>query len=290
MTTCNALFTLVAETSIHVGASESEGVVDQPIQREKHTGWPCIYGSGMKGALRALAEAQSLADTATLFGPGPKDSNASDFAGSLLVSDARLLLLPVRSLTGHYRWVCCPALLKRLGQDLQRLGFSAEPQGFALSDNDILCPDAPDMKKQVYLEEYAFKPAGTVPDAVFQQLLTLLGAGRKDELSQKLAIISDDYFSHLCHAAIPVQAHIAIDSAKKTVMNGALWYEESLPPDTIMYLSLMAQPGRNGGAMSAEEVMAVVNKQLLVRPYLQVGGNETTGMGWFHLLPVAKGV
>ena len=57
MTTSNALFTLVAETSIHAGASESEGAVDLPIQREKHTGWPCIYGSGMKGALRALAEA-----------------------------------------------------------------------------------------------------------------------------------------------------------------------------------------------------------------------------------------
>lgn len=288
MTTSNALFTLVAETSIHAGASESEGVVDLPIQREKHTGWPCIYGSGMKGALRALAEAQSLADTATLFGPGPKEPNASDFAGSLLVSDARLLLLPVRSLTGHYRWVCCPALLKRLVQDMRRLGFSIEPLKIEVNDNGILCPD-PEMKHRLYLEEYAFEPAGTVPEVIFEHLLALLGADRKDELSQKLAIISDDYFAHVCHAAIPVQTHIAIDSKTKTVMDGALWHEESLPPDTVMYLMLMAQRGRNG-AMSAEQVMSVVNDQLLARPYLQVGGNETTGMGWFHLQPVTKEV
>ena len=122
MTTETAFFTLMAETSIHAGASESEGAVDLPIQREKHTGWPCIFGSGIKGAMRAKAETIPDIDRTTIFGPPPKDNNAGDHAGSLLVSDARLLFLPVRSLTGHYRWVCGPALLKRLERDLRRAG------------------------------------------------------------------------------------------------------------------------------------------------------------------------
>ena len=35
-------------------------------------------------------------------------------------------------------------------------------------------------------------------------------------------------------------------------------------------------------------MMSVVHEQLLARPYLQVGGNETVGMGWFYLRPVTK--
>ncbi|MFK0571215.1 type III-B CRISPR module RAMP protein Cmr4 [Endozoicomonas sp.] len=289
MTTCNALFTLVAETSIHAGASESEGAVDLPIQREKHSGWPCIYGSGVKGALRAKAKQQALADIKTLFGPEPKDDNASDFAGSLLVSDARLLLLPVRSLTGHYRWVCCPAILKRLERDLQRLGYESDSLAVdKLNANEVLRPDHKEGDR-LYLEEYAFASAGPVPETVMQQLTKMLGEDYRTELQDKLAIISDDSFTHLCQAAIAVHAHIAIESNTKRVMNGALWHEESLSPDTVMYISLMAQRGRNGD-MTAENVMAVVSDHLLAKPYLQVGGNETTGMGWFHIHPVGEGV
>ena len=53
---------------------------------------------------------------------GPDTGQASDHAGALLVGDARLVLLPVRSLTTHFKWVTCPALLDRLRWDTARLG------------------------------------------------------------------------------------------------------------------------------------------------------------------------
>lgn len=56
MTQSTAILGLLAQTSIHAGAGASVGAVDLPIQREGHNGWPCVFGSAMKGALRAKAE------------------------------------------------------------------------------------------------------------------------------------------------------------------------------------------------------------------------------------------
>lgn len=125
------LLGLHAHTWIHAGSGEKDGVVDLPIQRESHTGWPVIFGSSLKGAMRsqvsrnngAIAEQSVL----TLFGPDSLHAGATSekiHAGALLVSDARLLWLPVRSLTSHTRYVTCPALLRRLLADLKRAGTS----------------------------------------------------------------------------------------------------------------------------------------------------------------------
>ncbi|WP_279487125.1 RAMP superfamily CRISPR-associated protein [Aeromonas veronii] len=47
------LLGLHAHTWIHAGSGEKDGVVDLPIQREAHTGWPVIFGSSLKGAMRS---------------------------------------------------------------------------------------------------------------------------------------------------------------------------------------------------------------------------------------------
>ncbi|GIW50270.1 MAG: hypothetical protein KatS3mg080_0881 [Anoxybacillus sp.] len=45
-------FLLHAVTSVHAGSGSEIGLVDLPIQREKHTGFPKIESSSLKGALR----------------------------------------------------------------------------------------------------------------------------------------------------------------------------------------------------------------------------------------------
>ena len=47
---------LVCETPLHAGSGDSLGVVDLPIQRERHTSFPKIEGSSLKGALRQAFE------------------------------------------------------------------------------------------------------------------------------------------------------------------------------------------------------------------------------------------
>lgn len=94
-----AILGLHAETSIHAGAGSALDVIDLPIQREAHTNWPCVFGSAVKGALRAAAGKGNQTDLVF----GLENANSDAYAGALLVGDARLLLLPVRSLTTHFK-------------------------------------------------------------------------------------------------------------------------------------------------------------------------------------------
>src|SRR5437867_2434986 len=46
------LLGLHAQTALHPGAGTALGTVDLPVQRERHTHWPTIAGSALKGILR----------------------------------------------------------------------------------------------------------------------------------------------------------------------------------------------------------------------------------------------
>ena len=48
----NAALFLYAVSPVHMGAGQAVGIIDNPIQRERHTGHPCFAGSGIKGAVR----------------------------------------------------------------------------------------------------------------------------------------------------------------------------------------------------------------------------------------------
>ena len=110
---------MLAETPVHVGSGRSLGVVDLPVAREAATDYPVLPGSGLKGALRDLAEQKHDDRVENVFG-------TQERAGDVLVSDGRLLLLPVRSLSGAYRWATCPHLLERFLRDGKRFGAGAD--------------------------------------------------------------------------------------------------------------------------------------------------------------------
>src|SRR5437764_10809451 len=46
------LLFLHAQTALHPGSGTALGTVDLPVQRERHTQWPTIPGSALKGILR----------------------------------------------------------------------------------------------------------------------------------------------------------------------------------------------------------------------------------------------
>jgi len=279
-----ALLGLLAETSIHAGAGQMAGVIDLPIQREAHTAWPVVFGSAVKGALRTLAHEQKAPWLMAVF--GPETANASDHAGALLVSDARLLLLPVRSLTSHFKWVTCPALLKRFHADAERLRL----QGAAFTIPDISDPNTALVPESaangLFLEEFRFATQTVDLSAVITALARLMS--RPDAaaaLQKQLVVVHDDRFNHLAQFATPVNAHVCLDNATKTVRPGALWYEESLPPDTVLYVGLYAQASRvKEERKTAAEILGHVTGELFAEPYLQLGGNETVGMGWCKVM------
>lgn len=293
MTQANAILGLLAQTSIHAGTGSNTGVIDLPIQREGHNGYPCIFGSSMKGALRTRAEDQYGKDNNNVkFVFGPDTSNASDHGGSIMVSDARLLLLPIRSLTSQFKWVTCPAVLKRYQQDAQRFGQKPTFDNISESlteSNALVSLQA--VAGNVFLEEYRFTAAQHDLSKIITALAKLMGtADAEADLQKQLVIVSNDMFAHLCQHATPVNAHIAIESATKTVKAGALWYEETLPPETLLYVGLSATKARAQGAeMPADAILGAVTDLFTDKPWLQVGGNETVGMGWCAVTTVAGG-
>ncbi len=64
MFTQQATVSLYAISPVHMGAGQAIDVIDNPIQRERHTSHPCFASSGIKGAVRhsfeAVARAQRL--------------------------------------------------------------------------------------------------------------------------------------------------------------------------------------------------------------------------------------
>jgi CRISPR-associated protein Cmr4 len=282
--TANKILGLYAETSIHAGSGSNLGVIDLPIQREAHTNWPCVYGSALKGPLRTLAKDESWCDV--VFGPAHSDTDKGESsAGALSVGDARLLLLPVRSLTTHFKWVTCPAILERMKADCRRLGLENEPS--------FSVPEPKDKENAVvngettgklYLEELQFTLQPENLNGVIDAIAPLMrDSSAKDRLQKQLVIVHNDIFNHLSQYATPITPHVKLKE-NKTSEN--LWYEESLPPDTLLYSALIMQKSRKGDK-TAKDLMEGLS-DLLKDKYLQIGGNETTGMGWCRMALVGN--
>lgn len=297
-----ALMGLWAETSIHAGAGRSIAGIDLPIQREGHNGWPCVFGSAVKGALRAKAESEWGRDNASVayvFGPDSDQAKASEHAGALMVGDARLLLLPVRSLTGHFKWVTCPALLKRLQRDAARLDVGLDGFVVPAQVTDLEAGLQAVGSGYLFLEEYRINTTKSSDLLAIAKVLAKLSGIAVKDLESQLVLVSDVLFGYLCQYATPVAAHIAIDNTNKTVKAGMLWYEETLPPETVLYLALAANSVRDAKvkdsygndheekfidqavtSSKAQAILKSITHTLFTHPYLQLGGNETVGMGW----------
>lgn len=255
---------LLAETFIHPGSGQSEGVIDLPVAREAATDYPFIAGSSLKGSLRDRAEQLWDKDSnpvKTVFGE-------QENAGEVLVSDARLLLLPVRSLSSAYKWVTCPHLLERLKRDLCRSGNTAD---WALPKPESEKAIASG-KGKLFLEERVFELQSPPDENVIEALKNLMAHdSTRERLNDQLVVLHDDDFVWFARYGLAVQARNALDNKTKTTKSGALWYEETLPPDTLMYAILSERK---------PDVLSQVG-ELFKKPYLQAGGNETVGQGWF---------
>ncbi|MBS9781367.1 MAG: type III-B CRISPR module RAMP protein Cmr4 [Gammaproteobacteria bacterium] len=274
------LLKLHTQTAMHAGSGQADSVIDLPIQRETHTGYPCVFGSSVKGALRTHAETRAnLGDNkvAQLFG---KEGNSDDGnAGAVLVSDARLLLLPMRSLTGQFRWVTCPAILNRLIQDSKRFGSEITTPIPTIKNEEVITVSN---EENLYLEEYRFTKSNMQLDTAWIEVLAdfLSYDNSKEMLTNQLAIINDDDFAYLAKYALPVNPHIAIETATKITKNGALWYEEYLPADSVLYIGVNIEDERKKDGVTADELSLHFMQLFSDSQWLQMGGNETVGMGW----------
>jgi CRISPR-associated protein Cmr4 len=296
-----ALLGLYAQTSLHPGSGTALGLVDMPVQRERHTQWPTIPGSAIKGVARdACREHFALADkvdrrtadqqNASLRAAfGPDTESAAEFAGSVSFTDARLLAFPVRSLAGVFAHVTCPAVLRRLKRDLEMCRqnvewpvLPVEKASVVLSSTNGPCLIG---GNTVVLEEFLFSKAeGSCEDMagwIAANLLPVAPAheATRDHFRSNLILLSDDWFTHFARNATEILARVRLDYDTKTVAEHALFYEEFVPPETLFYSVILANGTRaKSQALDASRVLNVVEQTL--PPVIQIGANQTTGKGF----------
>src|SRR5262249_31319869 len=56
----------------------------------------------------------------------------------------------------------------------------------------------------------------------------------RTSLANRICLVHDDRMSFLLETAMEVQAHIRLDNDTKTVERGGLWYQESLPAESVL--------------------------------------------------------
>lgn len=280
------LITLQAITFLHPGTGKTTGIVDLPVQREVHTGYPMFAASGFKGSLRDKAEHSSdisIDEIEILFGSsvgGEENPNA----GALSVTDARILAFPVRSLQQVFVWVTCPMVIQRLLRDFELLDLQLPTFTLETEPEHETAWKAEDslLEGMLILEDVNFTVTKNAQVDDLLTLITPLLDSKAGFDGKRLVVIPNGEFQHLVRYATQISARIKLNERKTTDGDGGnLWYEETLPPETLMYaLALCHGSRRNNKAVETAEYVAEKLQTLLDDRFLQIGGNETVGQGW----------
>ncbi|MDR3352273.1 MAG: type III-B CRISPR module RAMP protein Cmr4 [Zoogloeaceae bacterium] len=310
-----ALF-LYTVSPVHMGAGQAIGVIDNPIQRERHTRYPSFAGSGIKGAARHGFEVLFNGTNASLdllF--GPEAGSDTLHAGAVSFGDAQLIALPVRSLREGYVYATCPQALARTRRLLELIGAKADwPLSAVEKDQQrpVVNPtgnqarDSADVKEKqqpclvvnpallspggkLHLEAFEYparvsEPLAEVAADLANRALPDVAAYAffREKLKKDLVVLSDTDFSYFAEYATLVETHVRIDENTGTASDGGLFYTENLPPESLLVAPMLTSKTRTGkgkeNELCAEAVMSHV-KAALDGKLLQIGGDATTGRG-----------
>lgn len=281
-----------AITPIHVGSGQDVGIVDLPVIRERTTDHPFLPGSGIRGALRSRCESTEPGLSRRIFG---NDEAGEISSGCVSVLDAHLLLFPVRSAPGLFRWITCPFVLerhRRLHADLCGGPGSVPAAPTMPPEEGVYLGTGP---SELYLEEYPYSRG----EESWSWDLTLDGVA-----TDRVVLVSDVDFLHFVRTATLVRQRNRL-TATKTVLRGHLFSVESLPAET-WFLGFfgateerVAEPrdeepeGEEGNKPSEAEPAAPLAKEAVAeelrrlaageqegsQAHLTLGGDESVGLG-----------
>jgi CRISPR-associated protein Cmr4 len=296
---------LYTETPLHCGAEGGTGYVDLPIQRERHTQYPVIPGSTIKGVLRDELTLDEAARR-KVFGEGEEETptpaeggekaKKPGIPGSVSFGDGILVAFPVRSSGAPFHWVTCPFALERAFRLVAPSGVKLEnvPKGQAWAKQG---------EGDVLLEEIRVtrKPRPEFfdgDDSGLAHLLKLLPSGdgfdyTRQIFPERLLVISDEDFKELVETGTEIVTRIKLNilgttrnledadledlpeeerlKVTKKDREGNLFVEEILPPETLFLAPLRA------------EKVSDTLTEAFKKPVIRLGGDETIGRGVTHM-------
>ena len=268
------VYLLYAETQVHAGSGFEIGVVDLPIQRERTTGFPIIQG--VKGALRAFFRNTPQDNLESeIFGDEIVQNNTKKTKpGKVAFSEAKILLFPVRSQEKLFIWVTCPLVLSRFLNVAGEKEALEEIVKLQLEEDRAIALDG---SSRIYIEEISLNARNDVCLEKFRKVLSGISTcapiqSLQTKMSKDVAIVSDTMFCDIVKTMTEVIPRIRINEVTKTVEEGALWYEEYLPQDTVMYF--VARVTAYGDQGLLKNLCKKIDGKIV-----NVGGKETIGKG-----------
>lgn len=304
----NLLGAIKTVSPLHCGIGTGMNDIDLPVARSKVSGHPLIPGSTLKGVIKDEFRGDERKDSLeaeALFGADNPDGQESKmFASAISMGDAVLLALPVRSFYGTFAYMASPYTLQKFKSVIARTTGNH-------------CPDVPthlglqqaNDNYRVMLAEDSLLKSIDGSRVLFEELDLLVDEAGADEwaaviadhffdtdeeksmFKKRFAVIDDNALNFLCDTALPVDARIAIDETTGTVKQGALWYEETVPPETLFFSLVGVDRSYKKGVnkTAAELAKILVPEGTRQELFTQVGGKSTTGKGFVSVRFIMKG-
>lgn len=268
---------------MHVGAGSSGfDFIDQLIQRDATTGFPCINGSSLKGALREYTNQLWTGDEGSnwitdIFGTdnarggiSAGDNSQNSKKGKDGFFSAHLVFLPVRTDKVPYVLCTSPSIIKNMIQSVEMLS-STIPSAISNLKSVVDDLESKDLSSRGISLNLKHDNAQTdyigykIKCDKSNDVVSLL-AGYLETPETDIAIIDDSAMVELCSDLyLPVIARNSLDDGKSI----NLWYEQYLPRFSVMYFPIIWSSSHKSSMES-----------LFDRSPLQVGGNATVGYGY----------
>jgi CRISPR-associated protein Cmr4 len=241
------------------------------------------------------------------------------YAGALGFTDARLLFFPVKSMSGVFALVTCPYILEKFAEELTLTSSNdttwnskvtelnklvkeldvnsleaGTDEGFCYTNSSTLKISNQDA---IVLEEYAFtiiendfsKPEADKTSKL-DKLITALTKIVKIDSSKIVILHNDDFVDFVTlHTEVITRNKIGENGV---VVGGALFTEEFLPAESILYSLVMASPifqtkesefTSKDEVSEEENVMSffteTISNSEKAKGIFQIGGNSSLGKG-----------
>ena len=247
-------------TNLHVGSGDSGfSIVDKQVERDELTGYPMIYSSSQKGALREILQRKNCSEMENIFG----GEGNSEKAGKVKFLDAHLLALPMRASKGQetFYMVTTKQMLEHF---ISFLRLSGHTEDIEKIDASSISPESQvlfsDENGNIEVEGIKLK----VKTFQCQNLQNLQNLLKKVGITS-LILLSDKDFKECC---LPVRAR---NNLNKKTRN--LWYEEHVPYNSIFY-TMMMETGETNSKEALTQLSEKIHNQKI-----QVGANATVGFG-----------
>jgi len=278
----SALLTfLEALTPIHVGTGREEALhVDLPVQRDEF-GFPTIWASSLKGAIKANIGDSNLRESL-----GSDPDKPETRPSHITILDAKLLLIPARTLDNVWTYVTTPHLLGYLKTYLEVYRDITGSQ-LALNLASIEQVITKGVAISTKFSERVFINETEVEVTQDANLLTKLGLDKilpeslKNSIAaQGLVVIPDKDNKGLAiiRKSMMIQYRVRLKREEKTVDAGP-WSEEYMPTKTVLISIALCRDVQEKSSVKSAKDLCEEFKSKIGNKSIYIGGKETIGRG-----------